>query len=305
MADDRLDISTPLVRALIADQFPQWVDLHIAPLVPGGWNNRSFRLGEAMSVRMPSAERYAAQVEKEQTTLPKLAPHLPLPITKAIAMGKPGRGYPFPFGIYGWIEGETAKRDRIHDMGRFALDLAQFLNALRAINASDGIPAGAHNFFRGGDLAVYEAEARAALALLGEHLDQNLLTEILDLALSSRWQHPPVWVHGDIAWGNLLVRDGQLAAVIDFGSCGTGDPACDLAIAWTLFDGESRAVFRKALGLEADVWQRARGWTLWKALIVLAQEQDKTSAVAAEQREVIQALAEDHVQERDGAQGRY
>lgn len=305
MADDRLDISTPLVQALIADQFSQWADLDIVPVVPGGWNNRSFRLGETMSVRMPSAKRYAAQVSKEQTTLPKLAPHLPLPITKAIAEGKPGLGYPFPFGIYGWIDGETARRERVHDMDRFALDLAGFLNALRAIDASDSMPAGAHNFFRGGDLAVYEAEARSALAGLGEPLDQPLLTEILDLALSSRWQHAPVWVHGDIAWGNLLVRDGRLAAVIDFGSCGTGDPACDLAIAWTFLDSGSRDTFRQSIGLDAEVWHRARGWTLWKALIVLAKERDKGSAVAAEQRAVIRALCEDHLQARDGDQGRY
>ncbi|MFB4268615.1 phosphotransferase [Nonomuraea sp. GTA35] len=89
-------------------------------------------------------------------------------------------------------------------------------------------------------------------------------------AVDSAWREAPVWFHGDVAPGNLLVRRGRLSAVIDFGTCGVGDPACDLVMAWTYFDGPERQVFREAAGLPADAWRRARGWALWKALATMA-----------------------------------
>ncbi|MEO3774805.1 phosphotransferase [Micromonospora sp. B9E7] len=110
-------------------------------------------------------------------------------------------------------------------------------------------------------------------------------------ALDATWAGPPVWFHGDIAYGNLLVRDGRLAAVIDFGCCGVGDPACDTVIAWTLLDGASRAAFRDALGLDDAAWTRGRGWALWKALITL-DEPDPERAAAA--RHVLGELLTEH-----------
>ncbi|MHB0953024.1 MAG: aminoglycoside phosphotransferase family protein [Allorhizobium sp.] len=295
MTDDRLEIPTPLVRDLITDQFPQWGDLPVTPVIPGGWNNRTFRLGETMSVRLPSAQRYVAQVEKEQTFLPFLAPHLPLPIPQAVALGKPGDNYPWPFGIYGWIEGETANHNGIADLPRFASDLAAFLTALQEIDATTGPPAGTHNFHRGGSLGVYDGETRRSLDLLAGMIDHALLAEIWETALASRWENAPVWVHGDVTAGNLLIRDGRLSAVIDFGSMGTGDPACDLAIAWTFFDGESRKAFRDALPLDPATWQRARGWTLWKAVITLAQAPGVNPAEADKAGRVVAAVTEDHL----------
>lgn len=133
-----------------------------------------------------------------------------------------------------------------------------------------------HNFHRGGSLAVYDDEARAAAVHVADEVDQALAMEIWQLALSSRWPRPGVWVHGDIAEGNLLVKDGRLSAVIDFGSSGVGDPSSDLILAWNVLDTESRAVFRHALNLDDATWQRGRGWALWKALIVLAAERVAT-----------------------------
>jgi aminoglycoside phosphotransferase (APT) family kinase protein len=88
-------------------------------------------------------------------------------------------------------------------------------------------------------------------------------------ATTSACGSPPVWFHGDVAVGNLLVSDGRLSAMIDFGTCGVGDPACDLVMAWTYFEGEARDAFRDAVGLDVDTWRRARGWALWKALVTL------------------------------------
>lgn len=173
------------------------------------------------------------------------------------------------------------------------MTLAGFLLALQSVDATDGPPAGAHNFFRGGPVATYDGEARQAIEALAGEIDAALATEVWDTALASSWQHRPVWVHGDVASGNLLVREGRLAAVIDFGSSGVGDPACDLCIAWTFLEGESRAAFRRALPLDAETWQRGRGWTLWKALIVFAEHRHATP-LARWARQVIDEVRMDH-----------
>ncbi|WP_309083133.1 aminoglycoside phosphotransferase family protein [Chelativorans sp.] len=270
MADEPIEIDIPLVRRLIAAQFPRWADLPVRPVAHGGWDNRTFHLGDQMTVRLPSAAQYALQVEKEQRWLPKLAPQLPLPIPTPLALGGPGEGFPWRWSVYQWIEGDPARKERIPDLNEFAGTLAGFLNALRRIDAEGGPAPGPHNFFRGASPAVYDDETRRALDLLKGRIDTAAATEVWERALASQWEQAPVWFHGDVAWGNLLLHDGRLSAVIDFGTSGVGDPACDLAIAWTLLEGESREVFRDALSLDRDTWARGRGWTLWKALILVA-----------------------------------
>src|SRR6185436_18418399 len=127
-----------------------------------------------------------------------------------------------------------------------------------------------HSFFRGGPLSTYDAETRAALVALEGVVDTAAAREIWAVALAAPFAGPPVWVHGDVAPGNLLVAEGRLCAVIDFGQLAVGDPACDLAIAWTTFSAASRAAFRGRLPLDAACWARGRGWALWKAAIILA-----------------------------------
>lgn len=272
MTDDRIEISAAQVQALVAAQFPQWADLPVRPVLPGGWDNKTFHLGEEMKIRLPSAARYVAAVEKEHRFLPALAAQLPLPIPVPLAVGAPGPGYPYVWSVYDWLDGDTASAERIADMPSFATALGAFLVALQAADASDGPPAGEHNFHRGGALSVYDDETRACISALGVRVDGPGAVAVWEAALAAEWSGRPVWVHGDIAVGNLLVRDGQLAAVIDFGSAAVGDPACDLVIAWLLFEGESRSAFRRALAADEGMWARARGWALWKALLVLAED---------------------------------
>ena len=290
---DRTKIDAGMVSSLIAEQFPHWSGLAVRPVEPGGWDNHTFRLGDDMSVRLPSAERYVAQVEKEHRWLPRLAPHLPLPIPLPLAIGRPSPRYPFPWSIYRWIAGKPATGAAIADLTEFATVLAGFLAALHAIDAGGGPAAGEHNFFRGGPVSIYDGETRPAIEALAGEIDARLATEVWETALASSWQGRPVWVHGDVASGNLLVEDGRLAAVIDFGSSGVGDPACDLSIAWTFLDGESREAFRAALPLDAETWQRGRGWTLWKALIVFAEHRHATP-LGRRARQVIDEVLADH-----------
>jgi aminoglycoside phosphotransferase (APT) family kinase protein len=264
-------ITAAVVARLVAEQFPAWAELPVVPVAESGWDNRTFRLGDALTARLPTAEWYVAAVAKEHTWLPRLAPHLPLPVPEPVALGSPSSGYPWPWSVRRWIDGRPATDDRIADPVDFARDLARFLVALWGVDAAGGPAAGAHSFHRGAALAFYDEETRAAVATLGTRVDRAAATRMWEDALAAGWNGAPVWFHGDVAEGNLLVDEaGRLSAVIDFGTSGVGDPACDLVIAWTLFDGASRAAFVEEVGQDAGTWARARGWALWKALITWA-----------------------------------
>ena len=264
--DGRGGIDAALVERLVAAQFPQWAGLPVRPVEVDGWDSRTYRLGEDLTVRLPSHPAYAAAVAKEQEWLPRLAPYLPVPVPVPVGRGRPGCGYPHPWTVNRWLPGTTAVRAGLGDLDAFAADLAAFLVALRAVDAAGGPPAGDHSFHRGGDLAVYDAETRICLTRLGDRPWATVALEVWEAALDSRWTAAPVWVHGDVATGNLLVRDGHLSAVIDFGTSAVGDPACDLVIAWTFLPDHAREAFRAGVDLDDGTWARARGWALWKAL---------------------------------------
>jgi aminoglycoside phosphotransferase (APT) family kinase protein len=260
----RPPIEVAVVRRLIATQFPQWAHLPVRPAPAQGWDNRTFRLGETMLVRLPSAAEYALAVSKEQRWLPVLAPHLPLPIPVPLAVGEPGSGYPHPWSVYRWLEGSPAASAAIADLDSFAVALADFLLALQQVDPAGGPAPGVHNWYRGGPLLTYDRQMVDAVGALD---NSDTIREVWRAALAARWDRPPVWFHGDVAAGNLLVADGKLSAVIDFGTCGVGDPACDLAIAWTLLSGSSRETFRRRLSVDPAMWLRGQGWALWKAVI--------------------------------------
>lgn len=291
-----LIIDSTLVRKLIDSQFPQWKHLEVKPVARSGWDNRTFHLGDTMLVRMPSAAEYEQKVEIEQYWLPILAPLLPLQIPTPIEMGRPGSGYPWNWSIYRWIEGETAAQAQITDTIKFAKDLAQFLIALHKIDPTNGPVPGPHNFYRGGSLHVYDVQTRQALIILKDKIDVTVATQIWEIALATTWNKPPVWVHGDISLGNLLVQNGKLSAVLDFGGLAIGDPACDLAIAWTFFKGESREVFRTILNLDEGILARGRGWTLWKALIVAAGICETNNIEGKDCWRIIDEVISDHKQ---------
>jgi len=285
-----LEITSQLVRTLLEQQFPQWAQQPIVPLEPGGWDNRTFRLGRAMTIRLPSAECYAEQVEKEQRWLPWLAPQLPFVVPTPLALGKPGAGYPWHWSIHRWIEGETVSSASSVDLTSLAAELARFLTTLQSLDATSGPAPGAHNFHRGSGLSIYDEQTRRAIEMLAGEVDAARATEIWEQALATSWDHAPVWIHGDVAAGNLLLKDGRLHAVIDFGCCAVGDPACDLVAAWTIFDSESFEFFKDGVPLDAPTWQRARGWALWKALITLVDHRQSLTPAADRTRTLIETI---------------
>ncbi len=300
MGADESPPDLELARRLVAEQFPRWADLPVREVELSGWDNRTYRLGDELSVRLPRSRYYREQVAKEQLWLPILAPQLPLPIPQPVARGRPGLGYPHEWSVYRWIQGSPVRLDLIEDPVSFAQAVAEFLVALRACEATDGPLPGQHNFWRGAPFEVYADEAHRSLGELrdlGElsPAETRSANAILAEAVASTWPGPPVWFHGDVAYGNLLVRDRRLAAVIDFGCSGAGDPACDLVLAWTLLPRTARPVYAQTLGLDHDTWARARGWALWKALITVVGQRENNSIAAEEARRVIREVLTDPV----------
>jgi aminoglycoside phosphotransferase (APT) family kinase protein len=270
-------IDTDLVRRLLAAQFPQWAELPIAPVPRSGMDNATYRLGDDMSVRLPRYQRWVGQVEAEQRWLPWLAPQLPLTISEPLGKGEPGEGYPFPWSVYRWLEGETATTDSLADPLGAAADLAGFVSALRRIDPTGGPVPRLSNAFRGErvgtecDSLFADSLVRSKIAKLKVTglVDSDAVTAVWDAAVAApAWHGPPVWVHGDLATGNLLAVDGRLSAVIDFGTLAVGDPAVDLLPAWLFLPDEARGAFRTAVDVDDATWARGRGLALAGSLPV-------------------------------------
>ncbi|GAB2589949.1 aminoglycoside phosphotransferase [Paractinoplanes abujensis] len=293
-APQRLTVEVDQARRLVGSQFPQWAGLPVRPVANGGWDNLTFHLGSEMSLRLPSAAEYAQAVEKEHRWLPFFAGRLPRPVPVPLALGAPGEGYPFPWSVYRWLDGRRARAAEIADPVRFALDLAEFLAALQEIDPAEGPAPGTHNWFRGGPLTVFDGLATDALAVLDGIIDVGLAREIWGQALEVPWDGSVRWFHGDVAPGNLLLRDGKLGAVIDFGTCGVGDPSCDYAVAWTLLTSAGREAFRRRLGIDEDSWLRGRGWALWKSLSTCANSLDETGRPAPDTLHDLNEIFTDH-----------
>jgi aminoglycoside phosphotransferase (APT) family kinase protein len=156
---------------------------------------------------------------------------------------------------------------------------------------------GPYNFSHREGLTNYDAETRHAIDILKNRIDADAVIEIWKTALTTRWENPPVWVHGDISAGNLLVKEGKLSAVIDFGGLAVGNPACNLVIAWKFFRSKSRETFRAMLPLDAGTWARGRAWALWKALIIAAGLTETNVVEATQAWPTIHEVLEDYRRE--------
>jgi len=268
-AEVRIDV--PLVRRLVAVQFPQWASLAVEPVESAGWDNTIFRLGPDLAVRLPRRRIGAAQVGKEHQWLPIIAPHLPLAVPVPLARGVPGEGYPWHWTVCRWLNGELAALTRVADMGMTAMSLARFIAALQAIDATGGP---VHEF-RGVALAARDHNTRASAAVLGDSFDIGPALRAWEAALAvPTWTGKPAWMHGDLHPANLLVERGELSAVIDFGLLGVGDPACDLMVAWTYLSHDARKAFRSVLAVDDATWSRGRGWALQFGLRAAAYSAD-------------------------------
>lgn len=283
-------VDDDLVRRLIGGQFPQWAGLAVERFPSGGTVNDVFRLGDAMVVRLPLRKGGAEDLSLERQWLPRLAPRLPSAIPEVLGAGAPAEGYPWPWSVYGWLAGEHPEAGALREPVPLARDLAAFVTAMWSVT----LP-GAPQAYRGGPVASLDAETRAAIEELRgipeEGVDCDAATAVWEEALRAPDRDgPPVWLHGDLMPGNLLVDGGRLTAVIDFGCMGVGDPACDLFPAWNLLPAEGREVFREALGVDDATWIRGRGRTLSQALIALPYHRRVNPAMARNARHVIRTV---------------
>lgn len=244
MHPDEVAVPADLVRGLLAEQFPHWAALPLAPVPSYGTDNVLYRLGDELLVRLPKIEWATGQIPLEIELLPRLAPHLPVEIPEIVAVGEPADGYPWTWAVYRWIEGTPPHAGT----AELAHELAAFLAALQRLDTT-GARAGTQ---RGGPVRLRDAETRAALAQLDDEIDVVAATAAWEAALAAPpWPHEPVWLHGDLLEGNLLVRDGRLVAVIDWSCACAGDPAFELALAWSLL-APVRGAFRAACGVDDD-----------------------------------------------------
>jgi aminoglycoside phosphotransferase (APT) family kinase protein len=284
MHHDQIDHDVDLVRRLLDAQRPEWAHLPIEPVSSTGTSNAMYRLGGDKVVRLPLRPSSIGPADKESHWLEVLAPHLPLPIPVPLYRGEPIEGYPWRWSVCPWLDGEDATTAEL-DLRRAARDLAGFIAALHSLDPSGGPQPSAANFGRGVPLAMRDGVTRKAISASHDLIDTAAVTAAWEVALCvPAWDRPPVWIHGDIAAGNLVVREGRLSAVIDWGGVGIGDPACDLIVAWELFDAGSREVLRSELDIDDATWVRGRGWALSTAMCALAYYEHTNPFMAAQAR---------------------
>lgn len=355
MHADEADIDTALVRTLLAAQFPHWADRPIHPVASSGTDNAMFRLGDGLAVRVPRIRRAAADIDTEHRWLPTLAPHLPVAIPEIIEVGEPTEDLAWHWSVNRWLTGHNPRVDALTEPEDLAIDLAEFITALRAID-----PTGAPKLSRGGPLTNRAEATTAAITACEGLADTDALHRIWAETLaidspppaptepaatepaateptptpgsllldshrapassSSQPGSPPrshvaaapgsgqrgsrvasgsgsgrsAWAHGDLSPGNVLIDQGRLRAVIDFGAFGVGDPTVDLVVAWNLLPARARPILRAALDVDDATWARGRGWALSIAAIQLPYYLHTNPALAANSRHVLAAVVADH-----------
>ena len=286
-------VDASVVRALLHEQHP---DLASLPLIDtdAGWDNQLFRLGDALAVRLPRRAAAAHLISHEQRWLPVLAPRLPLPTPVPVRTGRPGCGFPWTWSLVPWLDGQTAAAVPPSDAAATAVQLGEFLRALHQVAADDAPP----NAWRGVPLANRTPAVLEHIARLGDRVDgARIQTLWAELVRTPRWPGPPLWLHGDLHPGNLLVSYGRLSGVLDFGDLTAGDPATDLSVAWMVLPASARPAFRAAARgpqepIDDHTWRRGRGWALTLGLAYFANSQDDPTLEAVG-RATIRAVLND------------
>ncbi len=289
MHADEFEVDISLVQRLLAKQFPSWAKLPLKPVLSAGTDNALYRLGDEMVVRLPRIGWAVDTIEKECNWLPKLAAFLPFSIPAPLGKGVPTEDFPWPWAVYKWLEGHNPIVGHLSDPLLLTHDLVIFIQALQKVDLLHGPLSN-----RGVPLEEKALETQQALQQLEGMIDVQTVTPIWEKALQApQWSKPPVWIHGDLSPGNLLIQNDRLSAVIDFGIMGIGDPACDLIIAWNLLPAEMRNTFRQALAVDDATWERGRGWALSNALIALPYYKNTNPVLANNARHVIQEVIEE------------
>lgn len=290
MHENEISIDTDLVQRLLVGQFPHLAERPLDLVRSTGTVNALYRLGHDLYVRLPRMGEWADSLDREWVWLRKLAPKISLEIPQPVALGKPSEYFPYSWAIYHWIEGTPYQSKENLDETQTARDLANFIKELRGVDKQ--------NAPRGGraPLIKLDAETCSAIKSIGMQENVDALIDIWNFSLKAKlWKNAPVWIHGDLIKPNLLVREGQIKAIIDFGSVGIGDPAADIVPAWSVFNSVGRKAFRQELDVDDDTWYRARGYALHQAVMIIPYYSGTNPAFVSMAKDTIdQILSEFH-----------
>lgn len=256
MHPDEFHINANLVRELLTEQFPNWSKLDLQEILPKGTDNAMFKLASDKLVRLPRTKQSATNIEKELLWLPKFSSLLPIAIPTLLGSGSANKKYPLPWVIYNWLEGKSTDKEGDIDLGQAAVNLGNFVVAMQKIDPTNGPKCN-----RGQPLNKCNKGVLESIESLKGEYDTNLLTKIWESTLETpAWSGDPVWIHGDLHSGNILVKNKKITAIVDFGLAGIGDPAADMMLAWTVLDAENREIFRSIAKPDDHTWARGRGW---------------------------------------------
>jgi aminoglycoside phosphotransferase (APT) family kinase protein len=289
MHADEIETDAALVRRLLMAQFPQWSGLRVERVASFGTDNALYRLGDDMVVRLPRIHWAARDIEKDALWLEQLRPFVPLAIPQQLATGTPGAGFPWQWAIYRWLEGQNPIVGAVERPEELARDIGTFVAAMRRLRLSDTRPGS-----RAGPLAERDAEVRQAIRAAAGEFEPARVTEAWETALRApAWDSAPVWTHGDLLRGNLLLRHGRLSAVIDWSLLGVGDPACDALVAWSVLPRETRDLFRAEAGFDDATWARGRGWALCCGLLQVPYYSETNPELADNGRHMVREVLVD------------
>jgi aminoglycoside phosphotransferase (APT) family kinase protein len=282
-----IDIDETLVSRLIEAQCPELSGP--LRLTANGWDNAIYRLGDDLCVRLPRRKIAVSLVVNEQRWLPEFAKRVRTAIPVPVHSGQPSDGYPWSWSVTPWRSGTVAADIPAADRAGAAAELAEFMAELHTPAPPDAPP----NPARGVPLSNRAVDVEERLAS-GKIPDSHRLLKLWrELLLTPEWDGPAIWLHGDPHPANLLLRDGRLAAVLDFGDLTGGDPATDLAAGWMVFDTPAWKIFSSQLDVDADTWLRARAWAVVMGTAVAVHSDDSPRMAAIGRHVLEQVLLDD------------
>ncbi len=278
---DEIPIDIELVRGLVSRAMPAYADAPLHRLTASGSTNALFRLGDDLLVRLPRQPGGSAAISKEATWLPVVGPLLPVSVPDVVAVFEPDHEYPERWSVVRWIEGahpEVVDPDTAVDPRRegLAKDLASVVRALSQAEVPTGAVDDPHlQAYRGEPLATMDQDTRENIERCRTLEDFEFDLDAAEQVWADAMKLPgaadrttPRWYHGDLAAENLLMRDGVLTAVLDFGGLSVGDPTVDLVVAWEVLDPPARELFRRQVGVDDATWLRGRAWALSITLMI-------------------------------------
>ena len=283
-----------VARALLVEQLPEYADLRLRRVASGGTDNAVFRLGDELALRLPLRLSAVSGLLKEIRWLPSLAPHLTLEVPEFVDAGRPTSTFELPWAVLRWLPGEDALTAGLDCAQDAADSLARFVRELQAVPTTGAPAPGAAGFVRGMPLAHWDDAVREALTRCGGLLDAARVAAVWDDAVAAAaYEGPPVWLHADLIPGNVLLRDGRITGILDFGALAIGDPAYDVTPAWHLLDASGRDNFRDLIGVDDATWRRARGIVVALAAFALPYYRDSNPAMMRTARRGVEQVLSD------------